>query len=43
MTEYRKPELAELGDATRVIQGSKSQPPESRPTDFAIVDCEIQD
>jgi hypothetical protein len=43
MTEYRKPELAELGEATRVIQGSKSSPPESQPTQLAIVDCELQD
>ena len=43
MTEYRKPELAELGDATRIIQGSKSSPPESQPHELAIVDCELQD
>jgi hypothetical protein len=43
MVEYGKPDLIELGDATRVIQGSKTQPPEIQPTDLAVHDCEIQD
>lgn len=43
MAEYRMPDIVELGDATHIIQGSKTQPPEIEPTQLAVQDCEIQD
>jgi hypothetical protein len=40
---YRKPEIAKLGDAAVVIQGSKLVPPDSIATNPGPADFELED
>lgn len=40
---YRKPEIATLGDAAELIQGSKAVPPDSIHTQPGPADFELED
>ena len=43
MQEYCKPELTVVGDAARVIQGSKIGPGDGNGDQLAVLDCELDD
>jgi hypothetical protein len=41
--EYSRPELTLLGDAARMIQGSKSTPGDGNGDQLPLLDCELDD
>ena len=41
--EYSKPEVTMLGDATRLIQGSKNGPGDGGGDQLPLLDCELED